>query len=132
MIIAVDGVTGSGKSTVSKIVAEKINFCYLYSGGIYRAIALKFASLNFKAANLKNIKKTLECTKIRLKLKDGKQETYLDGKKLDLSIYTPEISTLASVISEFKIVHEFVHDIERKYAKNKNIDINIGKLKTSK
>lgn len=121
MIIAVDGVTGSGKSTVSKIVAEKINFNYLYSGGIYRAIALKFASLNFKKVNLANIKKTLECTKIKLKLKDFKQEIYLDGKKLDLAIYSQEISTLASIISEFKIVHEFVHEIERGYAKGKNI-----------
>ncbi len=45
-IIAVDGPAGAGKSTVSKLVAQKLNYTYIDTGAMYRAVALKVIGLN--------------------------------------------------------------------------------------
>ena len=121
MIIAVDGVAGSGKTTASKKVAQRLGFVYIYSGAIYRALALKFIQLNLGEVNKNNIKILLKKAKIKLKLENSTQKTFLCGEQVDDVIHSSEISELASIISEHKEVHDFVHKVERKYVSKSNI-----------
>ena len=58
MIIAIDGPAGTGKSTVAKLISEKLNITFLNSGSFYRGITL--ALLRAKI-DLKDEKKVLEC-----------------------------------------------------------------------
>ena len=52
MIVAIDGTTGSGKSTISKNLAQKLNFAYIRTGSFYRAIALKILTENIDHSNI--------------------------------------------------------------------------------
>ena len=58
MIIAIDGPAGSGKSTTAKLLAEKLNFIYLDTGAMYRAVTL------FLLNNKININNTVEIQKL--------------------------------------------------------------------
>ena len=123
MIVAIDGVAGSGKTTVSRIVARRLGFVYIYSGAIYRALALKFIQLGMNDINKENLKILLKKAKIKLKLENSRQITMLDKKPVDDIIHSSQISDLTSRICEWRAVHEFVHKIERKYVSRKDIVI---------
>ncbi|MBR2317123.1 MAG: (d)CMP kinase, partial [Spirochaetales bacterium] len=75
MQIAVDGPAGAGKSSIAKIVAQKLGLEYIDSGAIYRALAKKILDSNIKIEDYASIKNTLESTSIELV--DG--DVFIDG-----------------------------------------------------
>lgn len=128
MIIAIDGPVGSGKSTVAKIVAEKLGFLYIDTGAMYRAVALKaFRKIGEKILqidnkNLKNYKK--EILKILKNLKieltpDGK--IFLDREDVTELIRTPQISKISSPISAIPQVRKKLLILQRKMGKKGKI-----------
>lgn len=111
-IIAVDGPAGAGKSTVSKIVAEKLNFTYIDTGAMYRAVGLKV----FESGQSLTEKFLAEVTeKIEIEL-DEAGKIFLDGEDVTKKIRTPEISRLASDVSKFGFVRKKLTDLQRKMA----------------
>lgn len=109
--VAIDGPAGSGKSTVAKMLAKELDISYIDTGAMYRAIAYK-AKKN-SAITEEDIKKLLIETDIDYK--DGK--IYLDGDNISENIRTEEISKIASDISKYKFVREFLVFIQQKIAK---------------
>ncbi|WP_036728246.1 (d)CMP kinase [Peptoniphilus mikwangii] len=109
--VAIDGPAGSGKSTVAKMLAKELDISYIDTGAMYRAIAYK-AKKN-SAITEEDIKKLLIETDIDYK--DGK--IYLDGDDISENIRTEEISKMASDISKYKFVREFLVFIQQKIAK---------------
>ena len=59
IVVAIDGPTASGKGTVAKVLAEKLNLPYLNTGGLYRAVALTVINNNIDYNNIEDIKKVL-------------------------------------------------------------------------
>ena len=104
--IALDGPAGSGKSTVAKIIANKLNILYLDTGAMYRACALKclLSSVDVKdEAAVENIMRDID---VRVEYKNGSQVTLLDGKDVSADIRKPEVSMLASAVSAHRVVRE--------------------------
>ena len=114
--IALDGPAGSGKSTVSKILAKKLNILCLDTGAMYRACALKCVKENVSVTDEKAVDKIIENINITVKHEDGVQKTYLDGKDVSLEIRKPEISMLASTVSALGCVREKMVELQRKIA----------------
>ena len=106
-IIAVDGPAGAGKSTVSKIVAQKLGYTYIDTGAMYRAVALKSSQSNEDLADI--------IKDINIEL-DDKARVFLDRQEVTKEIRTPEMSKLASDVSKLGFVREKLTDLQRKMA----------------
>jgi CMP/dCMP kinase len=114
MIIAIDGPAGSGKSTVARIVAEKLNFRYIDTGSMYRSVAWK--SLQKKTV-LKNEDAVAEiASKIKIELipdKDG-QLVFVDGKNITDQLKVEEISRGAAIVAAQPMIREILTNKQRK------------------
>jgi len=119
MIIAIDGPSGAGKSTVAKLLSKKINFEYIDTGAMYRALALKarMCSIEICAENEDEIDKMLKTTSVDY----SDSCIYLDNVNVESSIRAEDISIGASRISALKNVRTRMVELQRKIAENKDV-----------
>lgn len=114
MIIAIDGPSGSGKSSVAKAIAKKLNILHLDTGAMYRMLGYKLYKDNIAFENVNEVLKTLN-----IDIKDGK--FYLDNIDVSEKIRENNISIYASNVSKIKEVREYMVDLQRKIASNKSV-----------
>lgn len=115
LVIAVDGPAGAGKSTIAKIVADKLNINYIDTGAMYRAITYKVLQNDVDVNNENEIIKIAK--KSEIDFKDN--NIYLDGKILKDEIRTPEVSHNVSNVAQIKEVRHLMVDVQRDIG-NKN------------
>lgn len=115
--IALDGPAGSGKSTVAKIIANKLNILYLDTGAMYRACALKCLLSGVDVKDESAVDNIMRDIDVRVEYKNGSQVTLLDGKDVSADIRKPEVSMLASAVSAHRVVREKMVDLQRAVAK---------------
>lgn len=121
--IAIDGTSGSGKSTVAGKLADKLHYYHLNTGQLYRAYALKCLNMGVTEPEKDDVLNLIKNTKVEVKFINGKQSTYLDGENVTNQLNDAEISRVASIISPFKQLRECVIEIQRSMAKLHNIII---------
>ncbi len=109
MIIAVDGPAGAGKSTIAKIIADKLNINYIDTGAMYRAITYKCLINDIDITNEEAVSNLAKETDIDFK----DNNIYLDGKILTDEIRTLEVSNNVSNIAKIKEVRYLMVDIQR-------------------
>ena len=80
MIITVDGASGTGKSTVCKLVAAELGLVYVDTGAIYRCVALEAHDANISFDNEKGLKDICENLKLSFVFKDGANTVILDSQ----------------------------------------------------
>lgn len=114
--IALDGPAGGGKSTVSKLVAKKLNILCLDTGAMYRACALKLSNDKINIKDIKAVESAVNNLDLRVDYKDGKQLTLLDGKDVSEDIRNNEISMLASSVSALESVRNKMVELQREIA----------------
>lgn len=119
--IAVDGPAGSGKSTISKIVAGELGIIYIDTGAMYRAVALKAIKNNIDTKDVDNIKSILNDISINIIHKNGEQHILLDGNDVNDEIRTPEISSGASNVAVIPEVRIKLVQIQRQIAQNNDV-----------
>lgn len=114
--IALDGPAGSGKSTVSRLVAKKLNILCLDTGAMYRACALKCLKQNVSPEDENAVKNIIHGINLTVKHENGVQITYLDGKNVSEDIRKPEISMFASTVSALGCVRDKMVELQREIA----------------
>lgn len=119
--VAIDGPAGSGKSTVSKLIAKELNFTYIDTGAMFRAVAYYFEKNCIDYKNIENIGSNLGEIDICLKFENEVQQVYLNNENITKYIRTQNISKIASEIGKIKEVRENLLNIQRNMAKNKNV-----------
>jgi cytidylate kinase len=118
--IAIDGPSGAGKSTIAKDLSKKLNFIYVDTGAMYRAIALYFYENDIDISLEDVVSFHLSNIDIDIKYEDGKQIVLLNGKDVSESIRTEKIGGMASSISVFSEVRSKLLNLQRNLAmKNK-------------
>ena len=112
-IITIDGPAGAGKSTVSKTLAKKLNYIYLDTGALYRALAYKTLKLKISLDDVSAIANLCSSTTVVLKNIDGQMKVSVDGEDVEEKIRTEEVGLAASKISTFAIVRERLLNLQR-------------------
>ena len=117
MIIAFDGPAGSGKSTIAKIISEKLGITYLDTGAMYRAVTLYFLENNVDFNDENQVKINLE--KIELEFINDK--LYLNNKDVSAQIREKNVNDNVSFVSAIRIVREKMVDLQRKMSGKKSV-----------
>lgn len=120
MIIAIDGPAGSGKSTISKLVAKDLDLIYLDTGAMYRLVTLKALKMGILDGNLEDIDKIKELLD-NLEIDIREDGFYLDGVDVSEEIRKPIVSENVSKIAAIKEVRIKMVDLQRKFSKAKNV-----------
>lgn len=115
--IAIDGPAGSGKSTVAKILAKKLNFEYIDTGAMYRAYTYKVLNHKLDPQDERQVVSLLSTTEIDF----IDNHVYLDGVMVDDLIRTNEINSNVSYIASFKEVRHHMVYLQKKMAETKSV-----------
>lgn len=117
IVIAIDGPAGAGKSTIAKIIAEKLNINYIDTGAMYRAITLKCIE---NKVSIDDTEKVIEiCKHSVLDFKDN--SIYIDGKCVNDKIRTVEISENVSDVAKIKEVREILVEKQRELGSKNDV-----------
>ena len=119
MIIAIDGLSANGKTTLAKMLAQKLNIEYLSTGNIYRCMALEIINKNLDINNLCSV---IECLK-KVKINFKNDEVYLNDKNVTTDIRTDEISLKSTTYGMLEEIKELVRKVQKEYIQKDNIVI---------
>lgn len=119
--IAIDGPAGAGKSTISKIVSKKLNYIYIDTGAMYRAVALYAIRKGVNTKNADEVSDVLDEIDINIDYKNDAQQIFLNGENVSDMIRTPEVSVGASDVAVITNVRLKLVELQRKLAETKNV-----------
>ncbi len=117
MRIAIDGPSGAGKSTIAKEVAKILEFDYIDTGAMYRAVGYKIIQRHVMLKDAIVLKQLLDETTIDF----HKGRTLLDGEDVSDYIRTPAVSQMASDCSALPVVREKLVELQRELGKQKSV-----------
>ena len=124
LVIAIDGFSSTGKSSISKVVADTLGLIHIDTGAMYRAITL------FGLRNFKNEKQEIDLSKLLQNLNEislefrensGKLESYLNGENVSKEIRTTEVSDNVSFIAKQPEVRERLVVLQRDIAERQGV-----------
>lgn len=123
IIIAIDGYSACGKSSTAKRVAAALNYGYVDTGAMYRAVTLYFIEHYIDLTNPKSVSKALSEINITFHHNEstGQNETYLNGLNVEEKIRDMEISQKVSEVAAIKAVREAMVKQQQKMGKSKGI-----------
>lgn len=118
LVIAIDGFSSCGKSTMAKSLAKKLHYTYVDSGAMYRAAALyclQNGLLKGDDLDVDGLRKALDNIEVTFKNNEkGVSETYLNGINVEREIRTMEVSYAVSPVSAVGFLREKMVDLQRK------------------
>jgi cytidylate kinase len=117
LIIAIDGPAGSGKSTTAKLVAQKLNYLYIDTGAMYRAVTL-FALRNGLMGKNDVIIELAKQLEIVLNFIDGQTKITVNGEDVSEEIRTFEVNSNVSEISTIEGVRKILVEKQQKMGKD--------------
>ncbi|SCH65760.1 MULTISPECIES: (d)CMP kinase [unclassified Romboutsia] len=117
LVIAVDGPAGAGKSTIAKIIAEKLNINYIDTGAMYRAITYKCLKNNIDINNEEEVIKIAKNTDIDFR----DNNLYLDKEVVKEEIRTMEVSNNVSNVAKIKEVRYLMVDVQREIGQRNSV-----------
>ncbi len=118
--IAIDGPAGAGKSTIAKRLAAKMNYIYVDTGAMYRAMAVYFTQNHVNPDDEREIDASVVNVDISIEYADGVQQVILNGDNVTAFLRTEETGRMASKTSKYASVRKKLVDLQRKIAKENN------------
>ncbi len=115
-IITIDGPAGSGKSTVSRLLAGRLKVLYLDTGAMYRAVAFQAKREGIDLKDREKIIRLCRDLDLHFKTLDGTTRLFVGAEDISASIRSPEMDMLSSAISAIKEVREAMTLLQRKMA----------------
>jgi CMP/dCMP kinase len=112
-IITIDGPAGSGKSTVSRLLARDLGYLYLDTGAMYRAAALQSAREGVDPANKGALEMLCRSLDLEFRLEGGENRLYLGEEDISQAIRSAEMDWLSSTLSALREVREAMTDLQR-------------------
>jgi cytidylate kinase len=120
-IIAIDGPAGSGKSTTAELVARELNFLYLDTGAMYRAITLKALETGLDVNDEARLEKLAKNSVISFKNDPGMNKIFLDGRDVSEKIRESAVNQNVSFVSLHKRVRKVLVEKQREIGRKNDL-----------
>jgi CMP/dCMP kinase len=123
IIIAIDGYSSCGKSTLAKELAEQMHYAYIDTGAMYRAITLYFLRENISLKNTAEIKEALKNINLHFEAdpQTGRSEMYLNDENVSHYIRDMIVAEKVSEVAAIKEVRKFAVEQQQKMGKHKGL-----------
>jgi cytidylate kinase len=126
IIIAIDGHSSCGKSTVARQAARELGYTYIDSGAMYRAVTLFCLSHNLAVGGIidqEGLRQHIGSLDIRFRHNPslGQSETYLNGENVEEEIRKPDVAALVSPVAVIGFVREALVKLQRRMGRNRAI-----------
>lgn len=121
MNIAIDGPAGAGKSSIAKLVAERLSFIYIDTGAMYRTMALYFMNRGIDTKDQKLAESRCDEIDIRISYENGEQQIFLNGENVSLEIRKEQVGNQASVVASYGKVREKLVALQRGMAASSDV-----------
>ena len=112
-VITIDGPAGAGKSTISKMLAQRLGYLYLDTGALYRGLAYKAVKCKMPVDEISALSDLCSVTKVELKNIDGRMKVFVDDEDVEDKIRTEEVGLAASTLSAFAMVRAKLLNLQR-------------------
>jgi len=121
LVITIDGPSGAGKTTVSKLLAHRLGYRYIDTGALYRGVALEAMSSGLNPDDDTGLENVL--SSLKMKFVSGEKGLRLISNDSDITdkIRTPEISMFASAASARPVVRNFLLELQRDLGREKGV-----------
>ena len=123
MIIAIDGPAGSGKSTTARLLAKKLDFIYLDTGAMYRAVTLFFLDNKIDLTNPDEVSSALNKINLKIENRSSSFNVFVQNVNVNNLIRDELINKNVSNVSEIYSVRKKMVEIQREFSSNKDIVI---------
>jgi cytidylate kinase len=109
IIIAIDGFSSCGKSTLAKALAKALSYVFIDTGAMYRAVALYFMRNEIAFENIAAIEKAIQSIQLHFVFNEstGKSDMYLNGENVELAIREMKVSQKVSEVAAIPAVRDF-------------------------
>ena len=109
IIIAIDGFSSCGKSTLAKALAKELSYVFIDTGAMYRAVALYFMRHQVSFEDLQAIEKAIQSIRLHFVFNEstGKSDMYLNGENVELAIREMKVSQKVSEVAAIPAVRDF-------------------------
>lgn len=126
IIIAIDGYSSCGKSTLAKQLAKALNYVYVDTGAMYRAVSLYAVQNGLIDNNALEVSELLKCLpsiniSFSYNATENKSETFLNGVNVEKDIRSIEISNHVSKVAQIKEVRKKMIELQREMGKDKGL-----------
>lgn len=121
IVVAIDGYSSCGKSTLAKALAKKLAFIYIDSGAMYRAITLYFLRNNVDINNETAVRESLDHIELNFHARDYESHILLNGEEVSDEIRQMPVSENVSEVSANKLVRHDMVKQQQRMGKSKNI-----------
>lgn len=116
--IAIDGPAAAGKSTIAKIVAKTLNYIYVDTGAMYRALTYKALKEKISLKDEQALYNLLMKTEIELKPSENGQLVFVDGQDVTAEIRNNEVTSSVSDVAKHRLIREEMVRRQQLFAKN--------------
>ena len=121
MVVTIDGPAGSGKSTTARLAAKRLDWLYLDTGAMYRALTVKVLDEEIPLENSSRIAQLSETTQIELVPSENGVNVLLDGKDITKRIRHPDVDRAVGPVCEIPKVREMMVASQRRMANKVNV-----------
>ncbi len=120
-VVAIDGPAGTGKSSVARMVAQRLNFIYVDTGAIYRALAKLSDMHHVDPLDVDALVTLIDDLEVKIDEKAWCTRIYIEGKEVNQELRTEKISKLSSIISQHPEVRARLLSVQRELAMNMHL-----------
>lgn len=121
IIVAIDGYSSCGKSTLARALAKKLHFIYVDSGAMYRAVTLYFIRKNININDEKEIEQALKDIHLEFHSRDYQTHITLNGEEISEEIRQMPVTEKVSEISAIRLVRKEMVKQQQRMGKSKNM-----------
>ncbi len=121
MIITIDGPGGSGKSTIARLLAKKLNFEHIDTGAMYRAVTWFLVHTKVDIEQDKEVEKALLDCDLQFQKVQGEKRYFVNGHDVSMAIRSVDITNKVSIVAAKPCVRRFLVEKQRELGRQKDI-----------
>lgn len=121
MIVAIDGPSGSGKSSIARAIAQRCDLTFLDTGAMYRSVAAECLRQGVDPEDAERVAEVARAIDIRFGTSEAGQTVFANGRDVTAEIRTPEVELAVSPVSAMPAVREVMVALQRKVGENADV-----------